>query len=89
MYEKRNSDDKHSHDAMNAMLEKQYQRLQDRIDSMYVDKRDGKVFQAFFDRKSEESHIEQVEILHKIERQQNANRSCLEEGVQILELNLA
>jgi hypothetical protein len=79
-------DEKRYHNEMIATLQKQYQKLQDRIDSMYVDKLDGKVSQDFFDNKSKGWRIEQVEILHKIERHQNANRSYLEEGIQILEL---
>ena len=79
-------DEKHYHDEMIATLQKQYQRLQDRIDSMYVDKLAGKVSQDFFDGKSEEWRTEQVEILHKMEKHQDANKSNLEDGVQILEL---
>ena len=46
-------DEKRYHDEMIATLQKQYQKLQDRIDSMYVDKLDGKVSQDFFDNKSQ------------------------------------
>ena len=37
---------------MIAKLQKEYQKLQDRIDAMYVDKLDGKVPLEFFDRKN-------------------------------------
>ena len=74
------------HDEMIAKLQKEYQKLQDRIDAMYVDKLDGNVFQEFFDRKNGDWRTEQAEILRKIEKHQNANCSYLEEGVRLLEL---
>jgi hypothetical protein len=40
-------DEKRYHDEMIAKLQKEYQKLQDRIDAMYVDKLDGKVPQEF------------------------------------------
>jgi len=81
------SDEKRYHDEMIAELQNQYQKLQNRIDAMYVDKLDGKISQEFFDRKSEEWRREQAEILHKIEKHQEANRSYLDEGVRLLELS--
>jgi site-specific DNA recombinase len=83
---KKNGDEKRYHDEMIAKLQKEYQKLQDRIDAMYVDKLDGKVPQEFFDRKNSDWRAEQAEILRKIEKHQNANCSYLEEGVRLLEL---
>jgi site-specific DNA recombinase len=79
-------DEKRYHDEMIAKLQKEYQKLQDRIDAMYVDKLDGKVPQEFFDRKNSDWRAEQAEILRKIEKHQNANCSYLDEGVRLLEL---
>ena len=67
-------------------LQKQYSKLQDRLDAMYIDKLDGKIAKEFFDRKSEEWRREQADILRKIEKHQNANTAYLEEGTRILEL---
>ena len=75
---------KRYHDEMIAKLQKEYQKLQDRIDAMYVDNLDGAVSQEFFDRKNDDWRTEQAEILRKIEKHQNANRSYLEEGVRLL-----
>ncbi len=50
------------------------------------DKLDGRIDQDFYDRKSSEWKKEQDDILLKIERQQEANRSYLDEGVKLLEL---
>ena len=66
-------DEKRYHDEMIAKLQKEYQKLQDRIDAMYVDKLDAKVPMEFFDRKSGDWRAEQAEILRKIEQHQNAN----------------
>ena len=80
-------DEKRYHDEMIAKLQKEYQKLQDRIDAMYVDKLDAKITQEFFDRKNGDWRTEQAEILRKIEKHQNANSSYLEEGVRLLELS--
>ena len=79
-------DEKRYHNEMIAKLQKEYQKLQDRIDAMYVDKLDGYVPVGFFDRKSVDWRAQQAEILRKIEQHQNANCSYLEEGVRLLEL---
>ncbi len=80
------TDEKKHHDEMIATLQKQYQKLQERIDAMYIDKLDGKVSQDFFDRKSDEWRAEQSDILRKIEKHQNANKSYINEGANLLEL---
>ncbi len=79
-------DEKRYHDEIIANLQKQYGRLQDRLDAMYIDKLDGRIAPEFFDRKSEEWRIDQADILRKIEKHQNANHAYLEEGGRILEL---
>ena len=71
---------------MTGKLQKEYQKIQDRIDAMYVDKLDGKIAQEFFDRKNSDWCAEQAEILREIEKHQNANFSYLEEDVLLLEL---
>ena len=53
---------------------------------MYVDKLDGRVDAAFFDRKAAEWRSEQDRILRTIEEHQSANQTYLDEGVQLLEL---
>jgi site-specific DNA recombinase len=80
-------DEKRYHDEMIAKLQKEYQKLQNRIDAMYVDKLDAKITQEFFDRRNGDWRTEQAEILRKIEKHQNANSSYLEEGVRLLELS--
>ncbi len=53
---------------------------------MYVDKLDGRIDTAFFDRMSAEWRAEQDRCLQLIEQHQSADQSYLEEGVRILEL---
>ena len=67
-------------------LQKQREKLQVRIDAMYEDKLDGRITQEFYDRKSNLWREEQENILRKIEKHQNANRTYLNEGVRLLEL---
>lgn len=64
-----------------------YQRLQNRLDAMYVDKPDGAISQSFFEEKSVQWRKEQEDILRRIEKHQGANQTYLEEGVRISELS--
>jgi site-specific DNA recombinase len=64
----------------------EYKRLTDRIHAMYVDKLDGVVDAAFFDKMSSQWREEQNRCQREIERHQNADQTYLEEGVQLLEL---
>ena len=53
---------------------------------MYVDKLDGLVDAAFFERMSNQWREEQNRCQREIERLQAADRSYMDEGVQLLEL---
>ena len=79
-------DEKRFHDEAIARLQREYKRLQDRIDRMYIDKLDGRIDAGFFDQKSAEWRAEQTEILNSIQEHQAANQSYLGEGVALLEL---
>ncbi len=61
-------------------------RLQTRLDAMYVDKLDGRVDAAFFDKMSAEWRVEQDRCQREIDRHQVADKAYMDEGVQILEL---
>ena len=80
------ADEKQFHNEAISSLQGQYQRLKDRLDAMYLDKLDGQIDTEFFERKKEEWRKEQNDILYKLERHQNANRSYIDEGVRLLEL---
>ena len=67
-------------------LQEEYNRLQRRIDAMYVDKLDGKVGERFYDQKSAEWREEQRAIELSMVQHRTANESYMEEGVALLEL---
>ena len=71
---------------MITRLRAEYDRLQRRLDAMYVDKLDGRVDAAFFDKMSAEWRAEQSRCLREIDRHQDADKSYMDEGVEILEL---
>jgi site-specific DNA recombinase len=80
------ADEKREHEAAIARLKAEYDRLQNRIYAMYVDKLDGRVDTAFFERMSAEWRAEQDRCLREIERHQSADQSYMVEGVRLLEL---
>ncbi|MEQ8667563.1 MAG: hypothetical protein RIC12_00230 [Pirellulales bacterium] len=80
------ADEKRFHDEAIQRLQADYNRLQKRIDEMYIDKLDGQISAAFFGQKSAEWRREQEMIQHRLEQHRHANQSYLEEGVGILEL---
>ena len=53
---------------------------------MYIDKLDGKIGGAFYDKVAGEWREEQLRLQREIDRHEAAEQSCMEEGVQILEL---
>jgi site-specific DNA recombinase len=79
-------DEKRVHQEALTRLQAEYDRLQCRIDAMYIDKLDGKVQATFFDRKAAEWRDEQQRLLESIEEHQDANQNYLDEGVQLIEL---
>ena len=64
----------------------EYNLPNDCIHAMYVDKLDGLVDMAFYDRMSNRWCEEQTRCQREIERRQNADKSYLEEGVALLDL---
>jgi site-specific DNA recombinase len=63
-----------------------YKRIQDRINAMYVDKLDGLVDTAFFERMSNPWREEQNRCQREIDRHQNADNSYKDEGAALLDL---
>jgi DNA invertase Pin-like site-specific DNA recombinase len=80
------SDERREHEDAIKRFRAEYDRLQNRIHAMYVDKLDEKVDGVFFERMSREWRAEQDRCLREIGRHQAADRSYLGEGVRILEL---
>ena len=80
------ADERHEHEEAIKRHQAEYKRLQNRINAMYVDKLDGVVDAAFFEKMSNQWRTEQEYCLREIERHQNADKSYMNEGVQLLEL---
>ncbi len=79
-------DEQAFHSQAVARLEDECANIQKRIDQMYLDKLDGVVDVAFFDRHATEWRDRQRALRHQIEDHENANQSYLEEGVMLLEV---
>ena len=79
-------DERQFHGDAISKLQGEHRRLQDRIDAMYTDKLDGRIGNEFFDAKAAETRAAQAAIMRDLEAHQTANRSYIEEGVQLLEL---
>ena len=76
------ADERREHEEAIKRHQAEYKRLQDRINAMYVDKLDGLVDAAFFDRMSNQWREEQNRCQREIERHQNADKSYMDEGVR-------
>jgi hypothetical protein len=79
-------DERQFHDDAITKLQHEHRRLQNRIDSMYEDKLDGRIANDFFDTKATEMRASQAAIIRDLGAHQSANHSYIEEGVQLLEL---
>ncbi len=80
------ADERHEHQEAIKRHQAEYRRLQDRINAMYVDKLDGVVDTAFFEKMSNQWRADQDRCQREIDRHQEADKSYMDEGVQILEL---
>ncbi len=79
-------DEQRAHGEAIARLQAEYTRLQDRVDAMYIDKLDGCIDAATFDRMAPAWRSQQADCLRSIEQHQSANESYMAEGVRLLEL---
>jgi DNA invertase Pin-like site-specific DNA recombinase len=80
------ADQKKVHDDAAARLQREHRRAQERIDTMYLDKLDGRIDAEFFDRKAAEWRTEQARILSEIHAHGTANQNYIEGGIKLLEL---
>lgn len=81
-----NEDTQRFHQEAIVKLQAEYQKLENRIKNMYVDKLDGKILGDFFDTMSVKWRAEQSDILGAIQTHQNANQNYIIEGIKLLEL---
>ena len=71
------ADERREHEEAIKRHQAEYKRLNDRIHAMYVDKLDGLVDTAFFEKMSNQWREEQNRCQREIERHQNADKSYL------------
>ncbi|MBM3567314.1 MAG: recombinase family protein [Alphaproteobacteria bacterium] len=80
------ADERREHEEAIRRLEIEAKRLNDRIHAMYVDKLDGLVDTAFFEKMSSQWREEQASCQREIERHKNADKSYLSEGFALLDV---
>jgi site-specific DNA recombinase len=80
------ADERLEHEEAIKRLQAEHKRLQDRIHAMYVDKLDGVIDSAFYERMSSGWRDDQVHLQRRIEQHQAADKNYLVEGVQLMEL---
>ena len=80
------ADVRREHEEAIERLRAEHDRLQNRIHTAYIDKLDGTIDAAFYEKISGEWRAEQDRCLRDIDHHQSADRSYLEEGVRLIEL---
>ncbi len=80
------ADERREHEEAIKRHQGEVERLQSRLNQMYVDKLDGLVDTAFFETMSSQWRQAQAECLREMERQQSADKSYMAEGVHLLDL---
>ncbi len=79
------ADEQNFREEATERLQADYNKLQKRIDSMYVDKLDGRIEAAFYDQKYTEWRDEQDRLMDSMSEHQRANDSYITEGIALLE----
>ena len=80
------ADERQEHEQAIERLQSRYAVLRSRLDTMYVDKLDGRIDADFYDAKAAEFREEQSQVRYELKRHESANASYMDEGVQLLEL---
>ncbi len=79
-------DEQEYHNSQIKSLQEQYNKLQLRLDRIYIDKLDEVVTTEFYQEKTNEWKNEQNDILININKHKDANTNYFEQGIRILEL---
>ena len=67
-------------------LRAEYDKLQNRIDQIYLDKLDGEIEDAFYQKSTTKWRGEQAHIRERIGRHEKADQNYIEQGIRLLEL---
>ena len=68
-------------------LQAEYNRPQNRLNAMYLDKLDGRIAAEVFDLRASEWRTEQRRLHKSMEEHQAADQTCFEKKVRLLELS--
>jgi hypothetical protein len=79
------ADERKMHEDGIARLQREHQRVQDRIEAMYVDKLDGRIDDDFYDRKAREFRAEQARIMSDIETHRAAMQVYTDQWMRLRE----
>ena len=79
-------DKKDFHKKVMTGLQADLEKVRTRLDTMYLDKLDGKVDPVYYDRKHREWRRKAEKIQTKMLKHRNADDCYLDEGIQLLEL---
>ena len=79
-------DEQREHNAAVTRLQTEYERLQTRLHAAYIDKLDGKIDVALFESLSAKWREEQDTYSREIAFHQAADRSYLDQGIQLLDV---
>jgi site-specific DNA recombinase len=78
-------DEKRFRDEAIARPERDQRTLQDRLDSAYVDKVDGRINNAYFERMAAKWRAEQDRIADAVASHRTADRSYVDQGIWVWE----
>src|SRR5262249_46976108 len=78
------ADERKEHDAAVSRLQAEYDRLTQRLRTMYVDKLDGRIDAVTYDDISRDWRKEQDRCLREIAAHKDAETSYMEEGIALL-----
>jgi hypothetical protein len=73
-------------DTIRIAIGRKYVQIQNGLDAMYVDKLDGRITSACYDRRAAEFRADQDRIQTALADHQQANQSYLDSGIRLLEL---
>jgi len=79
-------DEKEYHNSQIKSLQEQYNKLQHRLDKIYIDKLDEVVTTEFYQEKTNEWKNEQNNTLINLQKHKDVNNNYFEQGIKILEL---
>jgi site-specific DNA recombinase len=83
------NNDRHQHTARQATIqrhEEEAKRIEARIETMYLDKLDGKITSSFYEQKAKEWRAQQERVRHTINELRLTTAEPLDEAVNLLDM---